>query len=142
MNFIPGLFLGSEMKFAIAVYGAPFSHQAPLSALAFARAVLAEGHELLRIFFYHDGVYNGNANAAPPQDEPDIRGMWSEFALESGVEMIVCVASALRRGMLDETEADRYEKSSTTLDPAFTISGLGQLIDAGINADRLVTFGN
>ena len=43
--------------------------------------------------------------------------------------------------MLDKTEAKRYEKSGANLDEGFTISGLGQLIDAGLNADRLVTFG-
>jgi len=129
------------MKFAIAVYGAPYSHQAPLSAFHFAKAVLDQGHEIYRVFFYHDGVYTGNEAIAPPQDEPDIRQMWSSLAADNQIELIICIASALRRGMLDRTEADRYEKSSANLDEAFTISGLGQLIDAGLNADRLVTFG-
>ncbi len=129
------------MKFAIAVYGAPYSHQAPLSAFHFAKAVLDQGHEIYRVFFYHDGVYTGNESIAPPQDEPDIRQMWSSLAADNQIELIICIASALRRGVLDRTEADRYEKSNANLDEAFTISGLGQLIDAGLNADRLVTFG-
>ncbi len=129
------------MKFAIAVYGAPYSHQAPLSAYHFAKAVLNQGHEIYRVFFYHDGVYTGNESIAPPQDEPDIRQMWSSLAADNQIELIVCIASALRRGVLDRTEADRYEKSNANLDKAFIISGLGQLIDAGLNADRLVTFG-
>ena len=128
------------MKFAIAVYGAPYSHQAPLSAFYFAQAVLNQGHEIYRVFFYHDGVYTGNEAIAPPQDEPDIRQMWSSLAADNQIELIVCIASALRRGMLDRTEAERYEKNAN-LDTAFTISGLGQLIDAGLNVDRLVTFG-
>ncbi len=129
------------MKFAIAVYGAPYSRQAPLSAFYFAKAVLDQGHEIYRVFFYHDGVYTGNEAIAPPQDEPDIRHMWSGLAADNQIELIICIASALRRGVLDRTEADRYEKSNANLDKAFTISGLGQLIDAGLNADRLVTFG-
>ncbi len=129
------------MKFSIVVHGGPYSWQAPLSALHFARAVLEEGHEIYRVFFYHDGVYTGNENMAPPQDEPDIRRHWSELARENDIELIVCVASALRRGVLDDTEARRYEKPSANLDPAFVLSGLGQLIDARLNADRLVTFG-
>ncbi|MFT7257908.1 MAG: tRNA 2-thiouridine synthesizing protein D, partial [Candidatus Azotimanducaceae bacterium] len=56
-------------------------------------------------------------------------------------ELIVCVASALRRGMLDETEAKRYDKTASNLDPQFTISGLGQLIDGALTADRTMTFG-
>ncbi len=129
------------MKFAIVVYGGPYSHQAPLSAYHFASAVLQQGHEIYRVFFYHDGVYTANNAIAPPQDEPDIRKLWAELAKNNKVDLVVCIAAALRRGILDETEAKRYEKSSAGLDDAFSISGLGQLIDAGINADRLVTFG-
>ncbi len=129
------------MKFSIVVQGAPYSSQAPLTALHFARATLAKGHEIYRVFFYQDGVYSGNSAIAAPQDEPDIRKMWSDFGKENHIELIVCVASTLRRGVLDKSEANRYEKSSANLDDTFTISGLGQLIDAGLNSDRLVTFG-
>ena len=129
------------MKFAIVVHGGPYSHQAPLSAYFFARAVLDQGHEIYRVFFYHDGVYTANNAIAPPQDEPDIRKLWSDLAENNQVDLVVCIAAALRRGILDETEARRYEKHSANLDKAFSISGLGQLIDAGLNADRLVTFG-
>lgn len=111
-----------------------------MSALRFANACRDSGHEIIRVFFYHDGVYTGHANPAPPQDETDITAAWRDFQKTSGCELIICVASALRRGMLDAAEAERYEKPAATIDPAFTISGLGQLIDAGLNADRLVTF--
>ncbi len=129
------------MKFSIVVQGAPYSSQAPLSAILFARAVLAGGHEILRVFFYQDGVYTANSNIAPPQDEPDIRLMWSSFARENNIDLVICIASALRRGVLDETEASRYEKACANVDATFSISGLGQLIDARLNSDRLVTFG-
>ena len=54
---------------------------------------------------------------------------------------MLCVASALRRGVLDTIEAERHEKGNATMDPAFTIGGLGLLVEAGASADRLVTFG-
>ncbi|MBD3646211.1 MAG: sulfurtransferase complex subunit TusD [Pseudomonadales bacterium] len=129
------------MKFAIVVYGAPYSQEASVSALHFARAVLASGHDIYRVFFYQDGVYNGNVLSAPPQDESDIHNAWSRFGTDHDVELIVCIASSLRRGILDATEADRYEKPAYNLGAPFAISGLGQLVDAGLNADRLVTFG-
>lgn len=129
------------MNFAIVVYGAPYSQQASISALHFARAVLASGHDIYRVFFYQDGVYNGNGLSAAPQDEPDIHGQWSRFASDHEVELIVCIASSLRRGMLDKTEAERYEKPAANLGAPFQISGLGQLIDASLNADRVITFG-
>lgn len=128
------------MNFAISVVSGPQAAQAPLSALKFARAVLKQGHTLSRVFFYEDGVYTANVLSTPPQDEPDITKMWSEFALEHGIDLVICVASALRRGIVDSTEAERYEKSAENIAPGFVISGLGQLIDSALNADRLVTF--
>jgi len=129
------------MKFGIVVHGAPYSSESSHSALHFAQAVIDTGHEIHRVFFYHDGVYNGSGLMAPPQDEWDLGARWATLAREHGTDLVVCVASSLRRGMLDSTEADRYEKPAASLAPDFTVSGLGQLIDTAINADRLVTFG-
>lgn len=139
---MPGLFYCSiAMKIAINIYGSPYGSQSCLSALHFAEAAIAAGHELVRVFFYHDAVYAASALAAPPQDEPDIGARWQQLAEENGVELIACIASCLRRGVLDETESDRYEKAAANLRGGFTISGLGQMIDAAMNADRVVTFG-
>ena len=129
------------MKFSIVVQGAPYSSEASLSALHFTRAVLQAGHQIYRVFFYQDGVYNGNTLVAPPQDEIDIVKEWSTFATKNDIELIACIASSLRRGLLDETEADRYEKPAANIADGFTISGLGQLIDACIESDRVMTFG-
>jgi len=128
------------MKIAIVVQGGPYSHEASLSALHFAKATLDAGHEIYRVFFYNDGVYNASDLIAPPQDETDIRGEWTRLSDLHDVELITCIASSLRRGLLNETESERYEKSAANLNPAFEISGLGQLIDAGLSADRTVTF--
>jgi tRNA 2-thiouridine synthesizing protein D len=54
----------------------------------------------------------------------------------------VCVAAAQRRGILDADEAKRHSKDVSNIAPGFRISGLGQLIEAGIQADRLVVFGD
>lgn len=129
------------MKFSIVVHGAPYSTQASLSALHFATAVLEEGHELYRVFFYQDGVYNANRLVTPPQDETDIVSRWSNFGLENDVDLVTCIASSLRRGILDGTEAERYEKPAGNMAPGFVISGLGQLIEACITSDRVMTFG-
>lgn len=129
------------MKFAIVVYGAPYSHQASRSGYLFTRAVLEMGHEVYRVFFYHDGVYNANRLAAPPQNEADIHSDWAALSSSHNLDLVVCIASALRRGMLDPTEAARYDKSADSMAEEFTISGLGQLIDAALEADKLVTFG-
>lgn len=119
------------MKFAVLVNEGPYQHQASDSAYLFCRAAIAAGHEVMRVFFYHDGVNNANKLSEPPQDDRHIVKRWSELAQQHGVDLVVCVAAALRRGIKDEVLA-----------PGFRISGLGQLIEAGIEADRLVTFGD
>lgn len=128
------------MKFAVVVHGAPYASESSLSALHFSNAVLSRGHELYRVFFYHDGVHNGSALTAPPQDELDIVAGWQ--ALSANTDLVICIASSLRRGVLDATEANRYERAAANLADGFTISGLGQLVDAALTADRTVTFGN
>ncbi|GAB6049293.1 sulfurtransferase complex subunit TusD [Hydrogenophilus islandicus] len=119
------------MKFAVLVNEGPYQHQASDSAYLFCRAAIAAGHEVSRVFFYHDGVYNAMKSAEPPQDDRNIVKRWSQLAADHGVDLVVCVAAGLRRGIKDEHLA-----------PGFRISGLGQLIEAGIEADRLVTFGD
>ncbi|HTY98516.1 MAG TPA: sulfurtransferase complex subunit TusD [Rhodocyclaceae bacterium] len=130
------------MKLAILVNEGPYTHQASDSAYQFAKAALAKGHEIFRIFFYHDGVNNGTRLTTPPQDDRNIVNRWSKLAEEHKLDLVVCVAAAQRRGIVDEGEAKRNGKDATNLAPGFRISGLGQLIEAGIQADRTVVFGD
>ena len=37
----------------------PYTHQASDSAYQFTKAAIEKGHEIFRVFFYHDGVNNG-----------------------------------------------------------------------------------
>ncbi|SEM20678.1 sulfurtransferase complex subunit TusD [Halomonas caseinilytica] len=129
------------MRYAILLMGAPYSDQASHSALRFARALLARGHRLETVFFYHDGVYNAARLAAPPQDEPHLVDGWAALHAEHGVTLQVCIAAALRRGLLDEREASRHGKSGHSVEAPFELTGLGQLVDVGLSCDRLVTFG-
>jgi tRNA 2-thiouridine synthesizing protein D len=55
---------------------------------------------------------------------------------------VVSVAAAQRRGIADADEAKRNGKDANNIAPGFRISGLGQLIEAGIQCDRLVVFGD
>lgn len=94
-----------------------------------------------RVFFYRDGVYNANQLLTPPQDEPNLSKDWQQLALKHEIDLVVCVAAALRRGVLDQAEANRYDHLTHNLANHFEISGLGQLLDAALSSDRLVTFG-
>jgi len=132
------------MKFAILVNEGPYTHQASDTAYHFTKAVLEKGDEVYRVFFYHDGVNNGSRLTVPPQDDRNIQKNWSELAEKHKLDMVVCIAAAQRRGILDENEAKRHGKGegAANLAPGFRISGLGQLIEMGIQSDRLVVFGD
>lgn len=130
------------MKFGIQVNEGPYTHEASDTAYQFTKAALEKGHEIYRVFFYHDGVNNGTRLATPPQDERNVINRWSELGEKHNLDMVVCVAAAQRRGISDADEAKRNGKDADNIAPGFRISGLGQLIDAGINADRLVVFGD
>lgn len=112
-----------------------------MTAARFAKSVVARGHSIARVFFLDAGTSNGAIASVLPQDEEDPLLPWVELAEQHDVELILCIASALRYGMLDDSEASRHEKHAATIHPAFTVSGLGQLVDASASADRMITFG-
>jgi tRNA 2-thiouridine synthesizing protein D len=119
------------VKFGILVNEGPYTHQASDSAYLFTKAALEKGHKIFRVFFYNDGVNNSTKYTEPPQDDRHIVNRWSKLAAEHGLDLVVCVAAALRRGIKDEHLA-----------PGFRISGLGQLVEAGIQGERLIVFGD
>lgn len=129
------------MKFSIQINEGPYQHQASDTAYQFAKATIAAGHEIFRIFFYHDGVNNATRLAVPPQDDRNIAKQWSELAKEHNLDMVVCIAAAQRRGIMDADEAKRQGLDANNIAEGFRISGLGQLIEAGIESDRLIVFG-
>lgn len=128
------------MKFAIALFS-PAHSPASRRALRFAEAVLAGGHEIVRLFLYQDGVHSASANVVSAQDELDIAAQWSRFVSSNRLDGVVCIAAGLRRGVLDAQEAQRYARPSANLAGGWELSGLGQLHEAAQEADRLICFG-
>jgi len=128
------------MKIALNVLNTPLADSS-YRAYQFACAAIKAGHELVRVFFYQDGVYNGNDLASPPQDEINLPTLWQQLSRNHGVELCICVASAIRRGVLDKATAENNKQSQCNLAPGFSIVGLGHLMDAAQQADRLITFG-
>ncbi len=129
------------MQFFIVVYGAPQQSQGAWSAYQFACSVLAAGHSIYRVFFYHNGIYNGCQNQRPPQDEANLGALWSALAAREKLDLVVCISAAKRRGLHNDTEAERHG-ASASLAPGFELSGLGQYIDGLLRADRCITFGD
>ena len=128
------------MKFVINVVS---SSTAPATrrALRFAQSVIAQGHDFVRIFFYQDGVLTASNNLVVAQDQQDIAKQWQTFIIEHKLDAVVCIAAALRRGILDQTEAQRYQRAAVNLAEGYQLSGLGQLHDGLQQADRVISFG-
>jgi tRNA 2-thiouridine synthesizing protein D len=130
------------MIFSLAIYAPPYSSQASYSAFQFAKELLSQGHNLYRVFFYADGIHNASILAVPPQDEFDLQKAWQALAHEHNLDLVVCIAAGLKRGLLNEEEAKRYKKPTYNMAKEFNLSGLGQLVEAAATSDRLISFGH
>ncbi|VAX19070.1 tRNA 5-methylaminomethyl-2-thiouridine synthase TusD [hydrothermal vent metagenome] len=118
------------MKFAIQITEGPYNNEAADSAYHFIMAALKKGHTIVGLFFYHNGVLQVSDMADPPKDDRNVQNRWSSLAQEHGIDIVACIAASKRRGI-----EDGHIVKGTR------ISGLGQLTDMTIEADRLVTFG-
>lgn len=129
------------MIFTIVVHSAPYSTQAPASAYRFAKAALLAGHSIYRLFFYGDGVHNGNRLTVVAQDDVNWQKQWDELIAVHKLDAVVCVSSAIKRGVLNEGESLRHELDAVSLSEHAQISGLGQLVDAVLQSDKVINFG-
>lgn len=118
------------MIYSLAVYSPPGINS--LLALEFAECLLRQGHGLERVFFFSEGVKNCST------DEGNLP--WRNFIQQHQVDAVVCIASAHKRGIIDPTTARQRGDCESNLAEEFSIGGLGQLIDAGLSADRFITF--
>lgn len=121
------------MQMSILVQGSPTATRACHNALEFARAVAESEHSLYRVFFYQEAVGIGHRYFDAPPDEPNLQRAWLDFAAEHAIELVVCVSAAQRRGISRDTDHN-------TVADGFVVSGLGQLIEAMLESDRLVSF--
>jgi len=129
------------MKFSIVIYSAPYSTEASATALRFSKSLLQQGHEIYRLFFFGDGVHNASRLTVVAQDEQNIQKEWDTLINQHDIDSVACVSSAIKRGIVDQTEAQRYELAAASSNPSSEIAGLGQLIDATLHSDRVVNFG-
>ena len=128
-----------SMKINLLVVGGLYAQQSGYSAWQFCKAALEAGHEITQVFFYQDGVTQGSALATPLGDEFDAPSAWGELA-QSGVELVVCVSAAERRGIIDQEQAKELGVEQYNLHSSFTVAGLGVFHQASLDAERTVTF--
>lgn len=122
------------MMYAIQVTARPLQTPGAHTAYQFIKAALMEGHEINRVFFYHDGVYNGfGAGVQGGPAVPD----WSDLAARYGIDLVLCVSAAERRGLCSDSGVPFAGRCLE----GFRIGGLGLWMEACLKADRLLVFG-
>lgn len=123
------------MDFVIQVNTAPYQNQSAYTAIEFCRAALQQGHQIKRIFFYHEGIYNAFSTTEPPADETNIITNWSMLASDYHLDLLVCISAAQQRGLKLQDNRD-----CLLLAKGFRIGGLGEMVEAMIEANRLMVF--
>lgn len=129
------------MNYAIQINASPHASNAGLVAYRFILAALEQQHQILQVFFYQDGIQHALRYALPPDDELNMQQLWSELAQAHGIDLVVCISAAQRRGMLCLDEAKRQGLAEDFAAEGFRIAGLGQWVDASMRADRCMVFG-
>ncbi|EJE4209765.1 sulfurtransferase complex subunit TusD [Vibrio parahaemolyticus] len=129
-----------RLTYTLVVNGSVYGSQSARSAYQFAQAVIEQGHTLVSVFFYQDGVTNGTALSVPANDEFDLTKAWQGLAKEHDVRLETCVAAALRRGIISEDEATQHGLTQNNLAEGFVQAGLGSLAEAMLTQDRVVQF--
>ena len=87
-------------------------------ALRFAETVTEMGHSIRQCFFQSEGVLAAT--------HPEAYEGWCRVAEASGAEMLLCSQAA--------------EAYNITANNPFVIGGLGALVEAGVKADRMMSF--
>ncbi len=116
-----------QTSFNILVTGSPTQSQAHLSAIRFINAALSSGHLIKSVFFYQDAVNVANKFIIKPNDEFQLTEQWVKLSQKHQFELQVCVAASNRRGIVSSEEAKQNSFDHESINPGFTVTGLGQL---------------
>lgn len=108
------------MRYAIKVNQSAGLSDVSRAALNFIRALEEGGHDVIRVFFYHDGVREGFGSSYLE---------WAAIANRCGIDLVLCSQALDHRGFANKVSSP------------FIIGGLGLWVDACLHADRVITFG-
>lgn len=137
IDFLPPIMNMPQATFTVLVNASPLT-EGNLTAYHFCKTLLQKNHTIIRVFFYSDGIYTANSLITSSSDEINLTHLWQELAEQDHIELCVCVSAANRRGI--QNLEDAPVNPMTNLAKGFILTGLGQLTEAIIKADRFITF--
>jgi len=117
-------------KLAIIITTPPLNNLTT-TAIDIVHSAIVQGIEIVGVFFYQDGVLNANKNIQIPSDEFQILHAWQQLKQQHNIALHLCITAAEKRGLVCEGE-------QLTVDDAFCISGLGELVELTNSADRVI----
>jgi tRNA 2-thiouridine synthesizing protein D len=103
------------MKFAIQSQRRTVSAPGVRLGLLLHQGGLGEGARGLSRLLLPRRCQQLDALTTPPQDDRNVVERWAELAEQYDLDMVVCVAAAQRRGLVDEGEAKRNGKDATNI---------------------------
>ena len=127
-------------SFTLLIRSAPFASGQHQIAQDFLQQAISQGHTIDRVFFYQDAVYCGLNTLQPVQGQPSVTEQWQKLATQFDFPLQLCIANALRRGICNEEERQRYNLSAATCAEHFELSGLGEMAEACAQSDRVMEF--
>ena len=110
-------------------------------ALMFADALLHQEHSIHTIFFYGEGAGIGLSTRDVNSTLYRTNLNWCSISEKGKTKLILCVSSALTQGVLDKTTSLHSKDFQENIATGFETGGLGSLVDAVANSDRLMSFG-
>jgi tRNA 2-thiouridine synthesizing protein D len=129
------------MQYTLLITGSPYQTKACHSGLRFIKAALSKYPDIIKgVFFYEDAVLIGSQIAQPPRDEINLMKAWQDIAQQHNVPLYLCIAAAVRRGIINDTESRRYELEQHTLAEHFQLEGLGTLVDLMNTTNKIIQF--
>lgn len=122
------------MKNIAFVITTPPNSNLTATAISMITTALALNISVVGVFFYQDGVLNGSQHLALPNDEYQAHQQWQQLHIDYNLPLHLCATAAEKRGLSD----DINDNKATNIHNAFTLSGLGELVELNVKADRLI----
>ena len=130
--------MDAALSYTIILTQSPALSESHLTAQCLVSELIGQGDKIDRIFFYLDAAFVGLKSQIPGQGLQASHQGWLDLQQKQSFPLQICIANALRRGIVDKTEAQRYQ-GLETLQSGFQLSGLGEIADACQSSDRIIT---
>ncbi len=127
-----------KLRYTLILTHSPSLLESNLTAQLLAAEILAAGDIIDRIFFYQDACYVGLTTQVPGQGLEASYIGWVNLYQSHEIPLQICIANSLRRGVLDGSEAKRYQNIEN-LHTDFKLVGLGEMAEACQSSDRIIT---